>query len=185
MNTNTKNKIIRMLICFISTAILVFLDRLTKIWATNRLKDNEPIWIIKKALQLYYLPNGNKGAAWGMFEGKQGLFVLIAVIVIIAIIYILYNIPTDKKYIFIEIMLVFIASGGIGNMYDRIVQGYVVDFIYFSLINFPIFNVADIYVSVCTILFAIYLIFVLKEDEFTVLEKAMKDPINKYFKKTK
>jgi len=180
-----KNRLKRMIVCFVSAFILVVLDRLSKIWAVNNLKDKDSIWIIKNALQLYYLPNGNKGAAWGMFEGHQAVFILIAVIVIVAIIYVLYNIPLEKKYYFIEIMLVFIAAGGLGNMYDRIVQGYVVDFIYFSLINFPIFNVADIYVSVCTVLFAIYLLFKMKEDDFTTMEAAIKEPLNNIFKKNK
>lgn len=174
-----KTKIIRMIICTICAAILVWLDRISKLWAIANLMNKEEKWIIKNALQLYYLPNGNRGAAWGMLEGHQTLFVIIATVVVLAIAYIIFNIPEDKKFIFLTISLTFIAAGGIGNMYDRIMQGYVVDFIYFSLIDFPIFNVADIYVSVSTVLLALYLIFIVKEDELKQLEEAIKNPLNR------
>lgn len=174
-----KTKIIRMVICTICAAILVWLDRISKLWAIANLMNKEEKWIIKNALQLYYLPNGNRGAAWGMLEGHQTLFVIIATVVVLAIAYIIFNIPEDKKFIFLTISLTFIAAGGIGNMYDRIMQGYVVDFIYFSLIDFPIFNVADIYVSVSTVLLALYLIFIVKEDELKQLEEAIKNPLNR------
>ncbi len=159
--------------------ILVILDRLSKLWAIKVLMDKDPIWIIKNVLQLYYLPNGNKGAAWGMLEGHLLLFVIIALIVIIGIFYILYFLPEEKKYIPIEVLLIFIASGGIGNMYDRMFQGYVVDFIYFSLINFPIFNVADIYVSVSTVIFALYLLFKIKDSDLNEIEEALKKPLKR------
>ena len=172
-------KILRMMWCVLGAAVLVILDRVSKIWAVNNLEGKDSIWIIKGALQLYYLPNGNTGAAWGMLDGHQTLFVIIALIVILAVCYIILFCPEDKKYNFLVIMLTFIAAGGIGNMYDRINQKYVVDFIYFSLINFPIFNVADIYVSVCTVLLAFYLIFYIKEEDFEKLDRALKAPLKK------
>lgn len=176
---NNKTKSIKLLLCILGALILAFVDRLTKVWAVNNLMNKEPIWIIKNVLQLYYLPNGNKGAAWGMLEGHQYFFIAIAILVIMVIAYVIYNMPVNKKYNFMQIMLVFIAAGGIGNMYDRAFQGYVVDFIYFSIINFPIFNVADMYVSVCTILFALYLIFKIKDDDLNEIESALKEPFRK------
>lgn len=170
MNSRVK----RMILHIIALIVLVAIDRITKVWAVGVLMNKDAIWLIPGALQFYYLPNGNTGAAFGMLEGHQMLFLLIAVVVVIIIGYILYKLPLGKKYRFLSIMLLFIAAGGVGNMYDRFMQGYVVDFIYFSLINFPIFNVADIYVSVCTVLLAIYLIFFLKEDDFKELEAAIK-----------
>ena len=167
-------KIKRMIIYVAAVIILVFIDRATKIWAVNTLMGQSSIWLIPGVLQFYYLPNGNTGAAFGMLEGHQGLFLVIAVVVVVLIGYILYRLPSGSKYRFLSVMLLFIAAGGVGNMYDRALQGYVVDFIYFSLINFPIFNVADIYVSVCTVLLAIYLIFLLKEDDYKELEAALK-----------
>lgn len=176
------NRKLRICLCAILAIMLIIVDRITKIWASNTLKNGNIIWIIKKALCLYYLPNGNTGAAWGMLSGQIWLFVVITIVVVILIGYTIYNIPTDKKYNFIIIMLTFIAAGGLGNMYDRVFQGYVIDFIYFSLINFPIFNVADIYVSVCTVLLALYLLIKIKEEDMTEIETSLKAPLNSIFK---
>ena len=77
--------------------------------------------------------------------------------------------PDDKKYTIMHILLVMIASGAFGNMIDRLRHDYVVDFIYFVIINFPIFNVADIYVTVSTFLFVILFLFYYKENDFSFL----------------
>ena len=172
-------KVKRLVIEIIFFAILIVIDQYTKSLAVTYLKDNPSIHIIKNALELYYLPNGNSGAAFGILQGKQGFFVIIAIVVVMVIGFILFNMPFDAKYRIISILLTFIAAGGIGNMIDRFMQNYVVDFIYFSLINFPIFNVADIYVSVATVVLAVYLIFVLKEDDIKILEEAIKAPFSK------
>ena len=68
-----------------------------------------------------------------------------------------------------HILLVLIASGAIGNMIDRIRLEYVVDFFYFVLINFPIFNMADIYVSVACVLLAVIMLFVYKDEDLDFL----------------
>ncbi len=158
---------------------LIAIDRATKVWATGRLMNNEPIPIIRNIIEFYYLPSGNTGAAFGMLTGHRTLFLVIAAVVIAAIAYIIWNLPEGSKYRTIELLMVFIAAGGAGNMIDRIMQGYVVDFIYISCINFPIFNVADMYVSICTVLLAIIMLFRLKEDDYEQLEASIKAPFNK------
>lgn len=178
MNNRLKRTIIELLI-FIAAIIL---DRVTKIWAVNNLKDNVSIPIINGVLEFYYLPNGNTGAAFGMLKGHQSLFLIIALVVVVAIGYILVNMPFDKKYRFVSIFLLFIAAGGVGNMIDRFIQNYVVDFIYISCINFPIFNVADIFVSVSTTLLIIIGLIKLKEEDFTIIENALKNPFCKHNK---
>lgn len=160
-------------------AVLVFLDRITKIWAVDKLKDKDPIELIKGVLELYYLPNGNTGAAFGMLAGHKMLFLLIAIVVVSVIVYLVINMPESRKYSIVEILLIFIAAGGVGNMIDRIAQGYVVDFIYISAINFPIFNVADMYVSVCTTILAIIMLFRYKEEDYDALEAAFAAPFGK------
>ena len=74
---------------------------------------------------------------------------------------------TKDKLMFWAVILV--LSGGIGNMIDRIRYDYVVDFIYFVLINFPMFNVADIYVSVSTVVLVILLLFYYKENDLNFI----------------
>lgn len=173
------SKIKRLIIEIIAFVVLVIMDQYTKFLAVQYLKDKPPVSIIPKVLELYYLPNGNTGAAFGLLQGHQFLFIAIAIIVVAVIGYILFNIPEGNKYRLISVLLLFIAAGGVGNMIDRAMQSYVVDFIYFSIINFPIFNVADIYVSVSTVVIAIYMIFCIKEDDFKVLEQSLKAPFSK------
>lgn len=164
-------------------AVLLAADRVSKIWAVAKLKDNAPVPIIKNVLELYYLPNGNTGAAFGILSGHRILFLAIAVIVVLVISYLVYNMPADPKYKTVEILLVFIAAGGVGNMIDRVIQNYVVDFIYISCINFPIFNVADMYVSVCTVILAIILLFRFGESDYEVFDNAFWAPLRDRFSK--
>ena len=159
--------------------ILVLIDRITKIWAVEHLQDREAVSIIKNVLELYYLPNGNTGAAFGMLSGHRILFLVIAFIVVAVIFYLVFNMPQDKKYRAVSILFMFIAAGGAGNMIDRFIQGYVVDFIYISCINFPIFNVADMYVSICTVVLAVIMLFKFKEEDYSVLEEAFAAPFKR------
>ena len=172
-------RIRRFITDLIILAILTVIDRMTKIWATESLKDKEAVPIIRNIAEFHYLPNGNTGAAFGMLSGHRVLFLIIAIVVVGIILYLLYNMPEVRKYKIIEILLVFIAAGGAGNMIDRFIQGYVVDFIYISCINFPIFNVADMYVSVCTVILAIIVLFRLKEADYDILEEAFTAPFKK------
>ena len=73
-------KIKKTLFAILSITVLVIIDQLTKMWAVIRLKDSEPIVLIKNTLEFYYLPNGNTGAAFGMLKGHQMLFLIIALI---------------------------------------------------------------------------------------------------------
>lgn len=145
----------------------VFFDQLTKNIAVKELKGKEPITIIQHVLELQYLEN--RGAAFGVLQNQKIFFVLIAVIILAVIINVLFRAPLTKKYRILHILLVLIASGAIGNMIDRLSQNYVVDFIYFSLIHFPIFNVADIYVTCSTIGLILVILFYYKEDDFRFL----------------
>ncbi len=179
-----KGKSARIIFDIVLFVVLIFLDRITKAWAVRVLAGNDGIPIIRNVLELYYLPNGNTGAAFGMLSGHRILFLVIAAVVVGVIFYLVWNMPTVKRYKMIEILLVFIAAGGVGNMIDRFMQGYVVDFIYISCINFPIFNVADMYVSVCTVLMAIIVLFKLKEEDHLILEDSFLNPFKKKTDKT-
>ena len=170
----SKNRNRLLVIDMIATAVLVAIDQLTKLWAAQRLKDNEGIDLIKGVLKFYYLPYGNTGAAFGILSGHRVLFLFIAIVVIGLIIFALLRIPVNNKYRLLRVMLVLIAAGGLGNMIDRFRLSYVIDFIYFYLIDFPIFNVADCYVTVATIVTGLLILFRYKEDDFKELETAFK-----------
>lgn len=143
--------------------VLVILDQITKYLAVLHLKDKPAFNIINGVLELNYLEN--KGAAFGMLQNQKIFFVFVATIILGVIAYILYKTPDTKKYTIMHILLTLIAAGAIGNMIDRIRLDYVVDFIYFVLINFPIFNVADIYVTVATVILVFVLLFYYKESD--------------------
>ena len=162
-----KKKMIQLVMDFIAFAVLVIIDQVTKYMAIGRLKDQPSIKLIEGVFELQYLEN--RGAAFGMLQNGKVFFVFAAVVMLTVIVFVLIKAPVDKKYRPWHIFLVMIAAGGIGNMIDRIRLDYVVDFFYFSLINFPIFNVADIYVTVGTALFLIMLLFFCKEDDLNFI----------------
>ena len=82
--------------------------------------------------------------------------------------------PSDSKYLAVGIVLSCILAGAVGNLIDRVNHKYVVDFIYFMPIDFPVFNVADIFVTLGCIAFAILVIFVYKDRDFDFLDPGKK-----------
>ncbi len=166
MNLSKRKKTF-IIVDFIMIVILIAIDQFTKHLAVVHLKDKPAYSIIDNVFELNYLEN--RGAAFGMLQNQKGFFILISCIVLIAICYILVKVPETKKYNILHGLLVLIASGAVGNMIDRIRLEYVVDFFYFVLINFPIFNMADIYVSVACVLLSIVMLFVYKEEDLDFL----------------
>ena len=152
--------------------ILVLADQWTKKMAVLRLKDQDPIVLIKNVFELYYLEN--RGAAFGIFQGKRVIFLIITIIILVFLSYCFWRIPYTRKFATLRGVLVFIAAGAVGNFIDRMCNGYVVDFFYFKVINFPIFNVADIYVTCSAIFLAVLLIFSYKEEDLNQLLKSLK-----------
>lgn len=172
-----KNKTGIILIDILSLALLTAIDQVTKYMAVIHLKGKPDIPIIKNVLVLQYLEN--KGAAFGMLQNQKIFFIFIEVLILFVIGFVLFRMPVQKKYYLMHIVLVFIGSGAIGNMIDRMMQDYVVDFIYFVLIDFPIFNIADIYVTCATVVFAFAILFYYKEEDFAFLsvkQKMVRDP---------
>ena len=149
-------------------ALLVLLDQATKLAAVSALKDGGPFVLIPGVFQLQYLEN--RGAAFGLLQNARIFFLAVTLIALAAVIYVLVRLPLKRRYIVLRFLMVLIAAGAVGNMIDRVFLGYVRDFLYFSLIDFPIFNVADIYVTCATILLILLLLFYYKEeDDFAFL----------------
>ena len=144
--------------------ILILADQLTKLWALAELRGSEGISVITGIFELQYLENC--GAAFGILQNHQVLFLLITVLAAVLLTYIYARIPDDKKYIPLRICYVLLMAGAFGNMIDRAFRGYVVDFFYFKLIDFPVFNVADIYVTVAAFAMIILGLFYYKEEDY-------------------
>lgn len=162
------NKLKKPLIFIIASAVLIILDQITKKYAENNFI-NSPFIIIKDALELGFTKNS--GAAFGILQGKFYFFYVVTAFVILLIIYTLYKIDLNKKYMPLFICIILIFSGTIGNLIDRIRNNYVIDFIYFRLIDFPLFNLADSYITIGAILFIILFIFVYKEEDINYVFK--------------
>ena len=139
-------------------AVGLILDRLSKIYAINNFIEN-PI----KSLIINFTYLENRGAAFGILQDRRIFFLLITVGIVIYLIY--YFVKNHKNNpLILNIALSFIISGALGNFYDRAFNGYVVDFIEFAFINFPIFNIADILVTIGCGLAIIYILFIHEEN---------------------
>ncbi len=163
----TKNKKISCVIGIIVTMLLFALDQFTKYLAITYLKGGNSVILIKDVFQLHYLEN--QGAAFGMLQGGKVIFVMVTILLVAGMINIYWNCPMNKKYIWLRINIMLLMAGAFGNLMDRIRLNYVVDFLYFELINFPIFNVADIYVCCGMALLLILFLFYYKEEDLEVL----------------
>ncbi len=154
---------------------LMLLDRYTKMLAVSRLKGRQPYELIPDVFEFRYLEN--RGAAFGMLQEQRELFIAVGALFLVVILYFLIRVPCTKKYYALRICMVMIAAGAIGNLYDRITLNYVIDFLYFVYIDFPIFNVADIYVTVSTAFLVVLFIFIYKDEDLD-MKKANKVKIH-------
>ena len=165
-------KTVRYILYIIASALLVFLDQFTKAIIVRDLKGKENIVWIKNVFELEYLEN--TGAAFSSFMGKQGFLITLTVIVMALCIFEFVRIPDSKRFFLLKFTGLLLISGAIGNLIDRIKQGYVVDFFYFVPIDFPRFNVADIYVTVSMFLLIVLIVFYYKDEELEFLFKFKK-----------
>lgn len=147
----------------LSITVLVLFDQLTKGWAVAALKGKNPIVLWKDVFELQYLEN--RGIAFGLFQNKTIIFVISTLIIIAVLMYFYCRIPNSKRMIPLRIAMIMLGAGAIGNLIDRVVNNFVVDFLYFKLIDFPIFNVADCYVTISLFALICLLLFYYKEEE--------------------
>lgn len=147
------------MIYLVLSILLVAIDLITKNLVQLNFSLGQTISLIDNVFHLTYVRN--TGAAFSFFSGQRWFLVLLPAIVIAAIVgYIIIKKPTSKL---LMLSLSMIVAGGIGNLIDRIRFGYVVDFFDLRLINFPVFNVADIWVTLGATLF-VYLVLFSKEE---------------------
>lgn len=144
---------------FIITAIIIIIDQATKYGAIKYLKNQRPLVIISDFFQLNYVEN--RGAAFGILQGRRVIFLVITIAVVLVIAFYLIRYYSQMNFL-TKISFAILLGGAIGNLIDRIRLGYVVDFISIKLIDkydFPVFNIADICVVVSTILIVYLVLF--------------------------
>lgn len=163
---------LKIVISLLAGFAFYWLDQYTKILSVMLFKDQAPLVLIKGVLELTYLEN--KGAAFGMMQGKIPFFLILTPIVVLAIAFVYIRLLKTPKYKALKICLFFLAVGAVGNLVDRAALNYVRDFIYFRLINFPVFNVADIYVTCSVFALAFIVLFVYKEKDIEEISALLK-----------
>lgn len=143
------------MLIFITLIIIIF-DVISKIFISNILILNKSITIIPNFFYLTY--THNYGGAWSIFDNSTLFITIVSFLIIIGIIYYLFKNKVTKKIEIVGYSL--LLGGAIGNLIDRIVYGYVIDFLDFYIFkyDFPIFNIADIGMVVGIILLLVSMI---------------------------
>lgn len=151
---------------FIAAMILVTADQLTKFLAIHYLKGQPayPLW--EGVFEFQYCEN--PGIAFSLLEHKQWLFIPATCLVMLLLTVMILRSDLRRSKLF-TFSCALILAGGVGNLIDRIAYGYVVDFLYFKLIDFPIFNFADCCVVVGAIVLFAFLMFGCKDSDFNNL----------------
>lgn len=154
----------RILIILIGLAVMGA-DQLLKNWITNNVSYGSVDQLLPGVISLTKIHNS--GAAWSMLEGKTWFFYLVGAVALAILIPLLVQAYRKKISLVYFSGLILIIVGAIGNLIDRVINGYVVDMFQLDFINFPIFNVADLSLTVGVILLFIYVIFLDREEEVT------------------
>ena len=148
-------------IFFIFTIFCFLVDQISKFFIKNALALNEKIILVPKILSVEKVYN--TGAAFSILENNTPFLILISSFAVGLILF--FILKSSRKLNFFEVFaLALIAGGAAGNLFDRLIYFYVVDFVQFEFINFPIFNVADVFINIGVIILLVN-IFVLKNEQ--------------------
>ena len=129
----------------------IFIDQFTKYIALLEIRTRGQIEIIKGVFSFIYTEN--TGMAFSMFSKRTDILVIAtAVFMVLLLILLVRNAKSDA--FLSKLALCMMLTGGMSNLIDRMLRGYVIDFISFDLINFPVFNFADILITLGALLFA-------------------------------
>lgn len=142
--------------------ILTLTDQLSKYYIQTNMRVGESKALIDGVFHITHVRNN--GAAWSSFSGKTLFLLIITSVLLVLMIYAYIKLLVTDKFKNLRIGLIFLISGACGNMIDRLARGYVTDMFDFRLINFPVFNIADIFVT-CSIIYIIILIIFIIDDK--------------------
>lgn len=158
-----KKKILSM----IMVLLLVAADQFTKYLTVVKLKPAGRIPLIDGVFSLQYVENN--GAAFGILQNQKVVFVIMTLLIAAIIGYVIYRMPDDRHYTPLLVICTLLLAGAAGNFTDRILHTYVIDFLYFEVINFPVFNVADCYVTISAVILFFLILFFYQEEDFSFL----------------
>ena len=144
--------------------LLVFLDQKSKALAQAQLSGGETQTLIPGVLSLGYVEN--RGMAFGLLQGGRVLFIVITLLILVVLVLAYHAIPEQKRFWPLSLGVLFIIAGAIGNFIDRLRLGYVIDFFRLDFMDFPLFNLADCYLTWTAVLLAILLVFFYKNEDF-------------------
>lgn len=167
-----RTKRMQNLIALIAILIAIGFDQWSKYLAVTYLKDKPSVSLLSQIFELQYLEN--RGASFGILQNQQWFFVISGILVLILALILYLRMPYTKRFYPLRICILGITAGAIGNMIDRVRLNYVIDFFYAKCIDFPIFNVADIYVTLSTIGLVLLILFYYTEEEMDQLYASIK-----------
>lgn len=168
-------KLKMLILDFILMTGLLILDQVTKYLALTRLKGTSGIVLIEGVLELQYVEN--TGMAFSLFQQKKVLILLLGFLLLAVILFVLFRLPEQKKFRVTHLLLAAVIAGALGNMIDRIRFDFVVDFIAFVLIDYPVFNVADCYIVVSAVVLFLIFMFVYKDEDLEFLSRKRKKAV--------
>ena len=159
----------RKIMTFIIAALSIVVDQVIKIFVINNLQPIKSVTVIDNLLTFTYVEN--KGMAFGMLANQRWIFIALTSIVILELVIAVFKLKNQSRLFYISAAL--LIGGGIGNLIDRILYGYVVDYIALSFFP-PVCNFADYCVTAGVIIFLVYLFFFtdfLKSDKEKRIDK--------------
>ncbi|MRI84798.1 signal peptidase II [Aerococcaceae bacterium WS4759] len=140
-----------MAIAYLVALLMVLVDQIIKKWTTSSLQLHESRSGIDGLFDFYYIRN--EGAGWGILQGRMWFFYVVTFVIIVYLIYLIYK--HRQGSLFLKCTYGLLLGGAIGNLIDRIINGYVIDMFRLTFMNFPIFNVADMALSIGVVLLII------------------------------
>lgn len=143
-----------MIYYYLLALVVLIVDQVTKYLVVQNIELYQVKAFLPGVLSWMYIQN--TGAAWSILEGQMWFFYVITTVVIIGVIYIMQKYAKESRLFSMGLAL--ILAGALGNFIDRIRLGYVVDMVRIELIDFPIFNVADMSLSIGVALIIVYVL---------------------------
>lgn len=154
---------------FFSTLILLLVDFISKRWALEYLALAGEKPLIEGIIKLQYVEN--RGAAFGILSGKLLPVVILTPVIVLFIIWLYLKCLNKPKFRIFRLTCILFIAGSLGNFIDRVIYGFVVDFFEFQFFEFPVFNIADIYLSLSTLVLILLILFYYKDSDWNFIKK--------------